>query len=146
MYTSQAKKKMKSNQMNFTNSIVNQNPPSTGSLALLTLPEVGSRIKIKDIESIKRWLSKYNIMMYKLSKQICVYEIDLDCEIDKIRVRDLRMQHPNNWEEVYKSIAKDKSVFEMVVISLGGEVTNKPSTRVKLKSNYEKELLKKYNT
>jgi hypothetical protein len=146
MYTSQAKKKLKSNQMNFTNSTVNQNPISTGSLALLTLPEVGTRIKIKDIESIKRWLSKYNIMMYKLSKQICVYEIDLDCEIDKIRVRDLRMQHPNNWEEVYKSIAKDKSVFEMVVTSLGGEVASKPSTRVKLKSDYEKELLKKYNT
>jgi hypothetical protein len=140
------KNSLESRKIKCTNSAVERNMLNTGSLQTLTLHEAGNRINTKDLESIKRWLLKNNICIYKLTKQNCVYEIDVDCAIDKIRVRDLRNQYPNDWEKLYKKIARDNSVYEMVVYSLGGEVSSKPTTTVKPESKYENELIKKYRT
>lgn len=118
---------------------------STRSLDTLTLVEVGKRLNLIDMEAIKRWLSKKNIRIYKFPKQNYVYQIDLDCEIDKIRVTDLRKQFPDNWEEVYKKIAKDNAVYEMVVISLGGQVFEKIKSKITVKNKKEEDLFNRYS-
>ena len=118
---------------------------SSNSLAILTISDVGPKIKKKDTDAIKKWLEKKNITIYKETKTHFVYEIDVDCEIDKIRVRDLRNKYPNNWKEIYKKIAKDNSVYEMVVLSLGGEFIDKPMTKIKTRNAVEEALFKRYS-
>lgn len=119
---------------------------SKRSLDTLTLVEVGKRLNLIDIEAIKRWLNKNKIRIYKFPKQNYVYQIDLDCEIDKVRVIDLRKQFPDNWEEVYKKIAKDNAVYEMVVISLGGQVFEKIKSKITVKNKKEEDLFNRYST
>jgi hypothetical protein len=113
-------------------------------LTILTISDVGSKIKKKDVEAIKKWLAKKNITIYKETKTHFVYEIDVDCEIDKTRVRDLRNKYPNDWEKVYKKIAKNDAVYEMVVLSLGGELCVNPKSKIRLKDDKEYGLLKRY--
>ena len=127
---------------NYNNTIIT----SSNSLAILTISDVGPKIKKKDTEAIKKWLEKKNITIYKETKTHFVYEIDVDCEIDKIRVRDLRNKYPNNWKEIYKKITKDNSVYEMVVLSLGGEFIDKPMTKIKTRNAEEEALYKRYST
>ena len=126
---------------NYNNTIIT----SSNSLAILTISDVGPKIKKKDTEAIKKWLEKKNITIYKETKTHFVYEIDVDCEIDKIRVRDLRNKYPNNWKEIYKKITKDNSVYEMVVLSLGGEFIDKPMTKIKTRNAVEDALFKRYS-
>ena len=119
------------------------NETNTKSLGLLTILEVGKKIKLSDFEAIKRWLEKKGIKIYKETKTHLVYEIDVDVEIDKNKVKDLRIKYPNNWEQLYKKIAKDDSVYEMVVFILNGETVSRPTTKLKLTSEADKDLYKK---
>ena len=105
--------------------------------------EVADKLKLKDFDATKRWLEKKGIAIYKETKTHFVYEIDVDVEIDKTRVKDLRNKYPNNWEKLYKKIAKDDSVYEMVVHSLVGESVARPTTKLKLTNQDDKELYKK---
>lgn len=105
--------------------------------------EVGQKIKLSDFDAIKRWLVKKGITIYKETKVNFVYEIDVDVEIDKIKVRDLKGKYPNNWQELYKKIAKDEAVYEMVVYSLTGDSLTRPTTKLKLTTQADKELFNK---
>jgi hypothetical protein len=119
------------------------NETNTKSLGLLTILEVGKKIKLSDFDAIKRWLDKKGITIYKETKVHFVYEIDVDVEIDKIRVKDLKAKNPNNWQELYKMIAKDNAVYEMVVYDLAGVTVTRPTTKIKLTSEADKDLYKK---
>ncbi len=105
--------------------------------------EVGKKIKLSDFDAIKRWLDKKGITIYKETKVHFVYEIDVDVEIDKIRVKDLKAKNPNNWQELYRMIAKDIAVYEMVVFILNGEIVSRPTTKLKLTTDADKDLYKK---
>lgn len=119
------------------------NEKQTKSLGILTILEVGPKIKLTDFDAIKKWLNKKGITIYKETKVHFVYEIDVDVEIDKIRVKDLKVKNPNNWQELYKMIAKDNAVYEMVVSSLVGDYVARPTTKLKLTTDADKELFKK---
>ncbi|MBP6755787.1 MAG: hypothetical protein KA210_06540 [Bacteroidia bacterium] len=119
------------------------NETNNKSLGLLTILEVGKKIKLSDFDAIKRWLDKKGITIYKETKVHFVYEIDVDVEIDKIRVKDLKAKNPNNWQELYRMIAKDIAVYEMVVFILNGEIVSRPTTKLKLTTDADKDLYKK---
>ncbi len=119
------------------------NETNTKSLGLLTILEVGKKIKLSDFDAIKRWLDKKGITIYKETKVHFVYEIDVDVEIDKIRVKDLKAKNPNNWQELYKMIAKDNAVYDMVVFILNGETVSRPTTKLKMTTEADKDLYKK---
>ena len=119
------------------------NETNTKSLGLLTILEVGKKIKLSDFDAIKRWLDKKGITIYKETKVHFVYEIDVDVEIDKIRVKDLKAKNPNNWQELYKMIAKNNAVYDMVVFILNGETVSRPTTKLKMTSEADKDLYKK---
>jgi hypothetical protein len=114
------------------------------SFTLITIPEVAIKIKLTDFEATKKWLLQKNITIHSDRKPYTVYEIDVDCELDKPYVRDLRNKYPDNWEEIYRKIAKDDAVCEMVVLSLSGEVKFKPLSKIKTINKSEDELLKRY--
>jgi hypothetical protein len=116
------------------------------SLNILTINEVSSKIKRKDFDSTKRWLINKNIKIHKDGKQLFVYEIDVDVEIDKIKVKELQVQFPNSWQEIYKKISQDYSVYEMVIHSLGLDYLSQPSTKLRPINTTEKELYNKYKT
>lgn len=116
------------------------------NLSILTIQEVGAKIKRKDFEATKKWLRNKNITIHKDGKQLFVYEIDVDTEIDKLKVIDLQKKYPDNWQEVYKKIAKEQSVYDMVLHSLGGVVFTRPTTRVHPINKKESEFLNKYKT
>ena len=119
------------------------NETNTKSLGLLTILEVAKKIKLSNFDASKKWLEKKGIKIYKETKTHLVYEIDVDVEIDKNKVKDLRIKYPNNWEQLYKKIAKDDSVYEMVVFILNGETVSRPTTKLKLTSEADKDLYKK---
>jgi hypothetical protein len=119
------------------------NETNTKSLGLLTILEVAKKLKLSNFDASKRWLEKKGIKIYKETKTHLVYEIDVDVEIDKNKVKDLRIKYPNNWEQLYKKIAKDDSVYEMVVFILNGETVSRPTTKLKLTTEADKDLYKK---
>ena len=109
----------------------------------MTILEVAKKLKLSNFDASKKWLEKKGIKIYKETKTHLVYEIDVDVEIDKNKVKDLRIKYPNNWEQLYKKIAKDDSVYEMVVFILNGETVSRPTTKLKLTSEADKDLYKK---
>lgn len=121
------------------------NSSDSKSLTILTLQEVAPKIKKNDIDAVRKWLSNRKITIYKDSRPHYVYEIDVDCEIDKPRVRDLRNKFPDKWEEMYRKMTKDDAVYELVVFSLGGELSLKPKTKIKPRNKEEKDFIKIYS-
>ena len=113
------------------------------SLRRLTILEVASKLNFKCTVATKKWLDRKKVKIYKDSKPHYVFEIDVDCEIDKTRIKDLRVKYPNKWVELYREIAKDISVFSMVVLSLKGDLSIKPTTKVPLTTEDDNKLFKK---
>jgi hypothetical protein len=105
-----------------------------GSLSTLSLNEVGVIIQMKDIEGVKRWLNSNDVKVYKRSKFNYVYKIDVECEIDKVRVRDLRKSFPNEWEMRYQLLQRTCGLHKMVVLSLGGELNYMATSKVERES------------
>lgn len=129
---------------NYLDKTVNHKSVNSGSLPTLTLLEVGPIIKLKDIAAIKGWLKKHNVQIHKYSKVNYVYQIDVDVEIDKVYARSLRVKFPNNWEELYRKMTKDQSVYDMVLNSLGAVVFTRPTTRIHPVNKKEIDFLNKY--
>lgn len=112
------------------------------SLVILTIPEVASKIKLKDFDATKNWLTQKSIKMFKETKQLFVYELDVDVEIDLIYAKELKRKFPLHWLQIYKSISKDIAVFEMVKLRLEAVTSSKPKTKILLKTKEDNEILK----
>lgn len=115
-------------------------------LPTLNFTQVGGKINLKDYDAIKKWLISKDISIHKIGRFQYVYEIDVDCAIDTVKVLELKKQYPNDWVELYKRISVDKAVYELVVHNLKGSISTKPTTKVKPISESDCELYKKYST
>lgn len=113
-------------------------------LPTLNFAQVGEKINLKDYEAIKKWLISKGISIHKIGKFPFVYEIDVDCAIDTIKVLELKKQYPGDWLELYKRISVDDAVYELVIHNLKGIISSKPATKVKPNNKTENELYKKY--
>lgn len=113
-------------------------------LSILNFAQVGEKINLKDYSCIKKWLISKEITIHKIGKFPYVYEIDVDCAIDKVKVLELKKQYPEDWAELYKRMSIDNAVYEMVVHSLKGQITIKPTTKLKPSNKSEYELYNKY--
>lgn len=122
--------------------MTDDNSQNSKSLSTLTIQDVGVKIKITDGEAIKRWLKNKNIQIHKFPKGNYVYQVDVDCEIDKPFVKDLRNKYPNNWKEIYKRINKDNAVYELMVFQMEGELNYVPTTKVKRVNKGDEKLYK----
>jgi hypothetical protein len=112
------------------------------SLVILTIPEVASKIELKDFDATKNWLTLKSIKMFKETKQLFVYELDVDVEIDLIYAKELKRKYPLHWQQIYKMIAKDNAVFEMVKLRLEALTSSKPKTKISPKTKEDNEILK----
>ena len=111
------------------------------SLLLMTIKEVASKIKLIDESATLRWLIKNNIQIYKIAKKNVVYQLEVDCAIEKPFAKNLRKFFPNNWESIYKVCTTCETVFKMVVMQLNSNVIRTPQTKVIASQGKEKKLL-----
>lgn len=114
-------------------------------LPTLNFAQIGEKINLKDYDAIKKWLISKDISIHKIGRFQFVYEIDVDCAIDTVKVLELKKRYPNDWVELYKRISVDKAVYELVVHNLKGSISTKPTTKVKPVSESDYELYKKYS-
>lgn len=115
----------------------------SNSLSVLTIDEVALKLKLRGSEATMKWIGEKKIPIHKERKRNLVYEIDIDVEIDKRYVRGLQIKYPTDWKDVYKKIAKDEAVYELVVLSLSGELcSSKSITKLRLTNDEDNELYK----
>jgi hypothetical protein len=106
------------------------------------LKDVGGKLMLTNQESIKRWLRNNNVQVRKIGKNNTVFEIDVDCAIDTLKVREIRAEYPEDWEERYRLISKDQAVYKMVVLNLNNDlISRKPTTKIELKNDEDMKLL-----
>lgn len=113
------------------------------SLNILSLIEVAEIIKTKDNTATRKWLEKKGIKIYKDTKAHYVYEIDVAVEIDKPWVVNLINKYPEKWKDIYKKTVKDNAVYEMVLLSLGEDLSHLPTTKIKSLNGNDKKLFEK---
>ena len=99
------------------------------SLDTLTLPQVAEKINVKDIETAKKWLVERGIKIHKFIKTSFVYQIEVDSQIDKPFVQQLRNKYPDKWKDRYRDVVKDLSVYNLTITLLEDEISPVPAAR-----------------
>ena len=108
---------------------------------ILTLGEVSNIIMMDSIPAVKKWLASNNIRINKFSKANYVYEIEVLCEIDKQLALNLKWKNPTQWKEMYKCVAKNSAIYELVLMQIGEEIVHKPLYKVKTRGSKDEKLL-----
>ena len=108
---------------------------------ILTLGEVSNIIMMDSIPAVKKWLTSKNIRINKFSKANYVYEIEVLCEIDKQLALNLKWKNPTQWKEMYKCVAKNSAIYELVLMQIGEEIVHKPLYKVKTRGSKDEKLL-----
>jgi hypothetical protein len=111
------------------------------SLDTLTLAQVAERINVKNIETAKKWLIANGIKIHRFINSLFVYQIEVDSQIDKPYVQQLRNKYPDKWKDRYRDVVKDLSVYNLTITLLEDEIS--PIPRVK-SSNINKKDEERY--
>jgi hypothetical protein len=116
----------------------------TNNLKLISLEEIAAMINTSNKISTKEWLKKNNIQLEKYGKSCFAMKAEVECELLKPYVNNLKKKYPYSWVELLKKIASDDIVFEMLLDKLSSEKkTLLPTTKITIKSKNDKKL---YNT
>ena len=99
------------------------------SLDTLTLAQVAEKINVKDIETAKKWLQEKRIKIHRFLNNSFVYQIEVDSQIDKPFVQQLRNKYPDKWKDRYRDVVKDLSVYNLTITLLEDDIS--PIPRVK---------------
>ena len=70
------------------------------SLDTLTLAQVAEKINVKDVETAKKWLQEKRIKIHRFLNNSFVYQIEVDSQIDKPFVQQLRNKYPDKWKDM----------------------------------------------
>ena len=111
-------------------------------LDTLTLAQVAERINVKNIETAKKWLMANGIKIHRFINGSFVYQIEVDSQIDKPFVQQLRNKYPDKWKDRYRDVVKDLSVYNLTITLLEDEIS--PIPRVK-SSRINKKDEERYN-
>jgi hypothetical protein len=89
-----------------------------------------------------KWLENNSVKIHRIANKKYVFEIEVLSEIDKLQVKELKRRFPDRWIEMYRTIASNPKVCELVLLQIGDEPVQSTSyTMVKVK-NKEEDLLK----
>ncbi len=108
---------------------------------ILTLGEVSNIIMMDSMPAVKKWLTSKSIRINKFSKANYVYEIEVLCELDKQLALNLKWKYPTQWKEMYRCVAKNSAIYELVLIQIGEEVIHRPIYKVKTRGSKDEKLL-----
>ena len=81
------------------------------SLDTLTLEQVSERIHSTNEKTTRRWLEACGVKVYRFARKSFVYQVEVESEIDKPFVLQLRNQHPDKWKDRYRDVVKDLAVY-----------------------------------
>jgi hypothetical protein len=113
----------------------------TDRIKLLTLAEVGVRIKLNDPKSIKNWVRQNGITVHKLASRNYVYDIDLMICIYRPLILDFIGKYPNNWKVMCQKAIRDEDVFEVIMETIESDSNrDKPLKKIKLRTSEDKKL------
>ena len=107
----------------------------------LTLKQIGDEINLMNQKAIRKWLIDRGITIHKLSSKTYVYKIDFDLHSDKPLVMNLRRNNPRNWKEMYRVIANNDRLFNLMMLEMEQETVDSPTTMVSTKTKNDEKLL-----
>ena len=110
---------------------------------MIPIHQVSEMMSFKSINTTMKWLEINGVKIHRVSNKKYVFEIDILSEIDKLQVKELKKRYPEKWIEMYRTIATNPKVCELVLLQIGDEpIQNSKYTMVKVKNKKEEELLK----
>ena len=112
-------------------------------LDTLTLAQVAERINVKNIETAKKWLMINGIKIHKFINSLFVYQIEVDSQIDKPFVQQLRNKYPDKWKDRYRDVVKDLSVYNLTITLLEDEISPIPRVKSSRVNKKDEERYKK---
>ena len=69
------------------------------------------------------------IKIHRFLNNSFVYQIEVDSQIDKPYVQQLRNKYPDKWKDRYRDVVKDLSVYNLTITLLEDDIS--PIPRVK---------------
>ena len=99
------------------------------SLDTLTLSQVAEVTHTSNEKSTRKWLKERDIKVYRHARVSFVYQIEVDSEIDKPFVINLRNKYPDKWKERYRDVVKDLPVYHLTITLLEDEVSYTPMVK-----------------
>lgn len=111
-------------------------------LERLTMQQVAQRIYAKDNETARKWLSDRNIEIHKETSKPFVYQVEVDCELDRPFVISLKNKHPDKWKEIYRGVVKDLAVYNLQLMMMEEQPTYTPTTKVIPNTKDEEKIYK----
>jgi len=113
------------------------------STGMIPVHQVSEMMSFKSINTTMKWLENNNVKIHRIANKKYVFEIEVLSEIDKLQVKELKRRFPDRWVEMYRTIASNPKVCELVLLQIGDEpVQNTGYTMVKVKNKKEEDLLK----
>jgi hypothetical protein len=112
----------------------------TNKIELLTLSEIGAKIKLNDPKSIKNWVRQNGITIHKLASRTFVYDLDLKVCLLKPLVLELMRKYPKRWREICRNIINEDVVFDMLLIELDEGPMIFPKYKMQFNSVEEEKL------
>jgi hypothetical protein len=112
----------------------------TNKIELLTLSEIGAKIKLNDPKSIKNWVRQNGITIHKLASRTFVYDLDLKVCLLKPLVLELMRKYPKRWREICRNIINEDVVFDMLLIELDEGPMILPKCKMQFNSVEEEKL------
>ena len=113
------------------------------SLDTLTLEQVAERIHASNLKSTRKWLKERGIQVYRHARVSFVYQIELDSEIDKPFVINLRNNYPDKWKERYRYVVKDLAVYNLLISKIEDTPTPIPTVRARRINKKDEERYKR---
>lgn len=117
------------------------NNQSGVEVKFLTLKHIGDEINLRNQRAIRKWLIDRGISIHKLSSKTFVYKIDFDLHSDKPLVMNLRRTNPRNWKEMYRVIANNDTLYNLMMLEMEQETVASPTTMVSTKTKNDEKLL-----
>lgn len=111
------------------------------SLRMIQLDEVGHKVDLKDRGAIRKWLRTAGISLHKIGKSFYVYGIEVDYAMVKGYVMSLRSRFPDRWQQLYKVVCTDQTLFDYTLFMMQEEPVIEQLTKVKPQSKEDKKLL-----
>lgn len=113
------------------------------SLDTLTLEQVSERIHSTSEKTTRRWLEACGVKVYRFARKSFVYQVEVESEIDKPFVLQLRNQLPDKWKERYRDVVKDLSVYNLLVSKIEDTPTPTPTVRARRVNKKDEERYKR---
>jgi hypothetical protein len=113
------------------------------STGMIPIHQVSEMMCFKSINTTMKWLENNSVKIHRIANKKYVFEIEVLSEIDKLQVKELKRRFPDRWIEMYRTIASNPKVCELVLLQIGDEPIQTTSyTMVKVKNKKEEDLLK----